>query len=164
MTTSARIFVGLGGNLGDIVQTLADALAHIERLPQTRLVACSRFYRSPAWGVVDQPDFVNAVVELTTQLSPRDLLARLLEIERMAGREREGEQRWGPRRLDLDLLLYGDSCIDESGLRVPHPHMHERGFVLLPLVEIAPDLVIPGVGSVRECVTQVVTDDIQALG
>lgn len=164
MTTPARVFVGLGGNLGDVVQTLADALAHIGRLPQTQLVARSGFYRSPAWGVVEQPDFVNAVAELTTQLLPQDLLARLLEIERRAGRERKEGQRWGPRRLDLDLLLYGDACIDESGLRIPHPHMHERGFVLLPLLEIAPDLVIPGVGPVRECVAQVVTDDIQALG
>ena len=160
-----RAFIGLGGNLGDVAQTLNEALAQMAQLPQTCVVTHSRFYRTPAWGgVIEQPAFVNAVAELSTTLSAQDLLAGLLEIERRAGRDRGDAQRWGPRSLDLDLLLYGDARIDEPGLRVPHPHMHERAFVLVPLMEISPDLLIPDVGSLRECIARVATDDIQALG
>lgn len=164
MSTATRVFVGLGGNLGDVVRTLEHALAQMTKLPRTRLVARSAFYRTPAWGLIDQPPFVNAVAELMTSLTPQELLAHLLEIERDAGRERGNALRWGPRHLDLDLLLYGNERIDEPGLRVPHPHMHERGFVLVPLCEIAPDVVIPGAGPVGECAARVASDDIQALG
>ena len=110
----------------------------------------SGFYRTPAWGRTDQPDFINAVVELRTRTAPRALLELLLEIEQRFGRVRNAADRWGPRALDLDLLVYGDEVIDEPGLSVPHPHLHERAFVLVPLAEIAPTLVIPGRGDVKD--------------
>jgi 2-amino-4-hydroxy-6-hydroxymethyldihydropteridine diphosphokinase len=116
-------------------------------LPRTQLVQRSRLYRSAPWGRADQPEFVNAAVALQTELSPRELLEALLAIERAAGRARD-ETRWGPRVLDLDILVYGDRQIDEPGLHVPHPHLHERAFVLLPLAEIAPDLMVPNQASV----------------
>ncbi|MGH8213525.1 MAG: 2-amino-4-hydroxy-6-hydroxymethyldihydropteridine diphosphokinase, partial [Rhodanobacteraceae bacterium] len=108
-----------------------------------------RLYRSAPWGNIEQPEFVNAVAELDTSLEPRELLDALLAIERAAGRERKGE-RWGPRVLDLDLLLHGARVLDEPGLTLPHPHLHERAFVLLPLNDVASDLEVPGRGLVRE--------------
>ena len=136
-------FVGLGANLGDAPATVREAMRALDVLPQTRLLRASRLYRSRAWGVETQPDFINAVAMLESRLPARSLLDELLAIERAHGRERAAEVRWGPRTLDLDLLLHGDSIIDEPGLRVPHPHLHERAFALLPLVEVAPDAVIP---------------------
>ncbi len=145
-------YVGLGANLGDAAQTLRAAFERLDTLPQTRLIMASRLYRTPAWGVLDQPDFVNAVAQLRTSLPADALLLALLAIERDYGRQRaaDGSDRWGPRRLDLDVLLYGDACIDEVGLRVPHPQMHRRSFVLWPLREIAPDAFVPGHGRVRD--------------
>jgi 2-amino-4-hydroxy-6-hydroxymethyldihydropteridine diphosphokinase len=145
-------YVGLGANLGDAASTLREAFARIDALPRTRLTACSRLYRTAAWGVRDQPDFVNAVAELRTGLSAHELLWALLAIERGFGRLRaaDGSDRWGPRVLDLDVLLYGDARIDTDGLCVPHPQMHRRGFVLVPLREIAPDAMVPGLGLVHE--------------
>ncbi len=145
-------YVGLGANLGDAAATLRAAFERLDTLPQTRLIAASRLYRTPAWGVRDQPDFVNAVAQLRTSLSADALLSSLLAIEREYGRRRaaDGSDRWGPRSLDLDVLLYGDARIDEAGLHVPHPQMHRRAFVLWPLREIAPDAVVPGLGTVRE--------------
>lgn len=140
--------IGLGGNLGDVAATLHEALHALDALPGTRLARASRLYRTPAWGNTAQPDFVNAAALLETQLDVRDLLDALLDIERRFGREREHGERWGPRTLDLDLLLYGDAVIDEPGLRVPHPHLHERAFALLPLAEIAAELRVPGRGRV----------------
>jgi len=112
-------------------------------------VRSARLYRSAPWGRADQPEFVNAVVALQTELTPRELLEALLKIERAAGRARDAT-RWGPRVLDLDILMFGDRLIDEPGLHVPHPHLHERAFVLLPLAEIAPDLIVPGHGRVDD--------------
>ena len=148
MSATVRACVGLGGNVGDAAATLRAALPALDGLPGTRLLRASRLYRTPAWGVTDQPDFVNAVALLDTTLSPRALLDGLLAIERAFGRERR--ERWGPRTLDLDLLVYGGAAIDEPGLHVPHPHLHERAFVLLPLAEIAPDLEVPGQGRAAE--------------
>jgi len=158
-------FVGLGGNLGNAAATLQAALLALDALPETRLLHASKLYRTPAWGVTEQPDFINAVAMLETTLSPRHLLMQLLATERAAGRERrdDGSDRWGPRTLDLDLLLYGDRVIDEPGLHVPHPHLHERVFALLPLVEIAPDEVIPGIGLAREALSALETSDITPL-
>jgi 2-amino-4-hydroxy-6-hydroxymethyldihydropteridine diphosphokinase len=119
-------------------------------LPDTRLLRASRLYRTPAWGNTAQPDFVNAAALLQTQLEVRDLLDALLDIERRFGRDRGEGERWGPRTLDHYLLLSGDATIDEPGLRVPHPHLHERAFALLPLAEIAPDLFVPGHGRVAD--------------
>jgi len=139
-------FVGLGGNVGDAAATLRAAFAELGALPRTRLLRASRLYRTPAWGLEDQPDFANAAAMLETELSAQELLAHLLAIERVHGRERDADRRWSPRTLDLDLLLYGDAALDEPGLHLPHPRLHERAFALVPLVEIAPEATIPGVG------------------
>jgi 2-amino-4-hydroxy-6-hydroxymethyldihydropteridine diphosphokinase len=143
-----QAWIGLGSNLADPAAQVAAAFAALDRLPGSTVRARSRLYRCAAWGVRDQPDFVNAVAQIETTLSPRALLDALLEIERAFGRDRSRAERWGPRVLDLDLLLYAAQRIDEPGLRVPHPHLHERAFVLVPLAEIAPDLDVPGHGSV----------------
>ena len=155
--------IGLGANLGDAAATLREAIAELARLPDTELLRASRLYRTPAWGVTAQPDFINAVALLDTGLSARALLEALLDIERVHGRVRVDGERWGPRTLDLDLLLHGDAIIDEAGLRVPHPHLHERAFALLPLVEIAPQLVIPGIGNVAAIAADMAADGIEAL-
>ena len=110
-----------------------------------------------------QPDFINAVAVLETALPARDLLDALLDIERACGRVRIDGERWGPRTLDLDVLLYGDAIIDEPGLRVPHPHLHERAFALLPLLDAWPDAVIPGIGPARECAAAMAVDGIEPL-
>jgi 2-amino-4-hydroxy-6-hydroxymethyldihydropteridine diphosphokinase len=164
MDAAVVAFVGLGANLGEAAQTLREALRELDALPATRLLRASRLYRTPAWGVQAQPDFVNAVAMLETALPPRDLLDALLALERAHGRDRTHETRWGPRTLDLDLLVHGDAHIDEPGLRVPHPHLHERAFVLLPLAEIAPDAIVPGAGRVRELAAAMAGEGIQAIG
>lgn len=161
---NARAFVGLGGNIGDVAEAFASAAARMDALPGTQLLRVSRRYRTPAWGMVAQPDFLNAVAMLETALAPRELLDALLEIERAHGRDRAVESRWGPRTLDLDLLLYGDVVIDEPGLSVPHPHLHERGFALKPLLEIAPDAEIPGHGLARDLPAAMAADGIEAVG
>lgn len=160
---SERCFVGLGANLGDAAAAVGAAIAALARIPDTRLVRASRLYRTPAWGVIDQPDFINAVALVDTAREPLALLDDLLAIERDAGRDRSATARWGPRALDLDLLLYGDRTLDAPGLRVPHPHLHERAFVLVPLLEIAPDACIPGLGPARDRVTAMETAGVQAL-
>jgi len=131
-------YVGLGSNLDDPAEQVRAALGELEHLPQTRLAAASSLYRSRPLGYAAQPDFVNAVAALDTALEPLALLAELQAIEARHGRARSF--RNAPRTLDLDLLLYGDQTIDQPGLIVPHPRMHERAFVLQPLLEIAPQL------------------------
>ncbi|KAF1709986.1 2-amino-4-hydroxy-6-hydroxymethyldihydropteridine diphosphokinase [Pseudoxanthomonas kalamensis DSM 18571] len=160
MNVPVAAYIGLGGNLGDVAVTLRQALIALDALPDTRLRQASGLYATPAWGVREQPDFVNAVAELETGLSPRGLLQSLLRIERDFGRDRRHEQRWGPRRLDLDLLLYGDTCIEEAGLSVPHPQMLRRAFVLVPLLEIAPDVQVPGHGPARNAVSALESDEM----
>ncbi|HVR80614.1 MAG TPA: 2-amino-4-hydroxy-6-hydroxymethyldihydropteridine diphosphokinase [Luteimonas sp.] len=158
-------WVGLGGNLGDAAATLRAALHDLDRLPETRLLRASRLYRTAAWGVVDQPDFINAAALLETRLPPRELLDAMLGIERAFGRERDQDgERWGPRVLDLDLLLYDSAVIDEPGLRVPHPHLHERTFALLPLVEITPDAFIPGRGAAADALAALDSSAIEDVG
>ena len=137
-------YVGLGSNVGDRVAMVTKALACLASRPDMVLRDISGLYLSPAWGHTDQPDFVNAVCRLDTHLGPRDLLSGLKSIEACLGRQ--DRFRWGPREIDLDLLLYGDRVVDEAGLRVPHPLLHERAFVLIPLAEIAPDLIHPETG------------------
>jgi 2-amino-4-hydroxy-6-hydroxymethyldihydropteridine diphosphokinase len=136
-----RAYVGLGANLGAREQTIraAAALIGARRL--------SRIRETQPWGVVDQPSFLNAVAVLDTDLSAQGLLELMLDVERRLGREREDGERWGPRTIDLDLLLYGSELIDLPGLHVPHPRLHERLFVLEPLHELVPDLEVPGRGS-----------------
>jgi 2-amino-4-hydroxy-6-hydroxymethyldihydropteridine diphosphokinase len=151
--------IGLGANLNDPAAQVEYALAELDRLPATRLIARSSLYASAPVGYVDQPDFINAVAQVETELAPRALLVALLDIEHRHGRERSF--RNAPRTLDLDLLLYGSAHFHEEGLTLPHPRMTERGFVLLPLLEIAPDTVIPGRGRVADwlaaCADQSVT-------
>ena len=140
--------VGLGANLNDPAAQVEYALAELDRLPGTRLIARSSLYASAPVGYVDQPDFINAVAQVETTLAPRALLAALLDIEHRHGRERSF--RNAPRTLDLDLLLYGNAHFHEDGLTLPHPRMCERGFVLFPLLEIAPDIMIPGRGHATD--------------
>lgn len=135
-----RAYIGLGSNLGDREMALRQALAGLEELGAVRV---SSVRETEPVGITDQPRFLNAVAELNTELAARDLLDRLLELERTIGRNRTKETRWGPRTIDLDLLLYGDDVIAEPGLTVPHPRLAEREFVLEPLYELAPDLVLP---------------------
>jgi len=164
-TLENQAFIGLGSNVGDSVATLKAALAALDALPDTRVLRASKLYRTAAWGVTDQPDFINAVALLHTRRSPRQLLEDLLGIEREAGRRRleDGSDRWGPRTLDLDLLLYGDARIDEPGLHVPHPRLHERAFVLVPLAEIAPDARIPDVGTAAQALARMAPSQVQGV-
>jgi 2-amino-4-hydroxy-6-hydroxymethyldihydropteridine diphosphokinase len=159
----SRAFVGLGGNVGDVETTLAEAMWALDSMPQTSIRAQSRLYRTPPWGNTEQPPFTNAVVELQTRLSPRVLLNLLLDIEQRFGRDRSEGEKWGPRELDLDLLVFGEEQIDEPGMHVPHPHIASRAFVLVPLAEIAPTLEIPGAGRVSELVRAVDTSGIEAI-
>jgi 2-amino-4-hydroxy-6-hydroxymethyldihydropteridine diphosphokinase len=133
-------YIGLGSNLGDREENLRHALERLSELGQVR---SSSFRETDPVGITDQPKFLNTAAELSTDLPARDLLKALLAIERDLGRDRSREERWGPRTLDLDLLLYGDEVIDEPGLTVPHPRLAERLFVLEPLHELAPGLLLP---------------------
>jgi 2-amino-4-hydroxy-6-hydroxymethyldihydropteridine diphosphokinase len=150
-------FIGLGSNLGDPHSQLQRAFVDLDGLPGTHLTARSSLYRSAPLGCLDQPDFVNAVAKIATSLSPQALLQALLQIEHQHGRQRTF--RNAPRTLDLDVLLYDDMQLQEQGLTIPHPQMHLRAFVLQPLLEIAPDIGIPGVGqaqrSLQACQDQV---------
>jgi 2-amino-4-hydroxy-6-hydroxymethyldihydropteridine diphosphokinase len=164
MTPPAIAFVGLGGNLGDAAATLRSAIEALADLPQTRLIRASSLYRTPAWGLERQPDFINGVAMLETGLEARALLEALLAVERNFGRQREQGPRWGPRTLDLDLLLYGDAVIAEPGLQLPHPHLHERAFALVPLLQIAPDILIPEQGPARDALSSLDSAAIESLG
>jgi 2-amino-4-hydroxy-6-hydroxymethyldihydropteridine diphosphokinase len=144
-----RAFVGLGSNLGDREGTLRRAVEELRRLPETEVRGVSSFRDTAPVGYVDQPRFLNGAVELETKLAPRALLHELLRIERELGRDRTQGPPQGPRTLDLDLLLYGDERIDEPGLEVPHPRLHERQFVLEPLFDLDPGLFLPGRGSIQ---------------
>ncbi|MBD2838697.1 2-amino-4-hydroxy-6-hydroxymethyldihydropteridine diphosphokinase [Pseudomonas sp. JM0905a] len=137
-----RVYIGLGSNLAEPVSQLRGALAALGELPGTRLAAVSSLYASDPLGPPDQPRYVNAVAALDTELAPLELLDALQAIELAQGRVRKDE-RWGPRTLDLDILLFGQRQLDEPRLQVPHYHMHARAFVLYPLAEIAEDLQLP---------------------
>jgi 2-amino-4-hydroxy-6-hydroxymethyldihydropteridine diphosphokinase len=144
-----RAFVALGSNLGDREAAIHGALAELGSEPGIAVAAVSTLIDTEPVGFVDQPRFLNGVAALETELSARELLAVLLDVERRFGRQREGVPLQGPRTLDLDLVLYDDAEIDEPGLIVPHPRVHERDFVLGPLAEIAPGLEVPGKGKVE---------------
>ena len=144
-----QAYVGLGSNLGDREGTLRAAIGRLKHLPDTKVLRVSTLRKTDPVGYVDQPRFLNGAVELETGLSARRLLGALLELERAFGRDRHAVPLQGPRTLDLDLLLYGQEQIDEPGLEVPHPRLHERGFVLEPLAELNPGLEVPGKGSVQ---------------
>jgi 2-amino-4-hydroxy-6-hydroxymethyldihydropteridine diphosphokinase len=157
-----RAFIGLGSNLGDSRAVLDEAIAALDALAHTRVLRASSHYRTPPWGRLDQPPFINAVVEIETSLDAAELLRALLDIERRAGRVR-GDLRWGPRTLDLDILLYGEHLVSEPDLCVPHPHLAQRAFVLLPLAEIAAQRQIPGLGRVDQLLARVDAVDCERL-
>ena len=144
-----RAFVGLGSNLGDREGTLRAAVGRLRNLPATRVLRVSKLRNTEPVGYVDQPRFLNGVVELETELPAHELLDALLDLERGFGRDRSASPPRGPRTLDLDLLLYGADEIAEPGLEVPHPRLHERHFVLEPLAELDPALEVPGLGPVQ---------------
>lgn len=160
--TTVAAFIGVGSNLDEPVSRVRGALGELERLPATRVVQCSSLYRTAPVGYLDQPDFINAVARIETALDPHRLLAALLEIETRYGRVRSVLN--APRTLDLDILLYGDRTIGERGLNVPHPRMHERAFVLVPLAEIAPEIVIPGHGRAAALLAKVASDGVSLIG
>lgn len=147
-TAAAEAFVGLGANLDNPLQQVRQALSELDAIARTRVLAASSLYRSVPVGYADQPDFINAVAAVATELSPRALLDAMLATEQQRGRVRTFLN--APRTLDLDVLLYGQMQMHEDGLTIPHPRMHERAFVLVPLAEIAPRCVIPGRGAVGE--------------
>jgi 2-amino-4-hydroxy-6-hydroxymethyldihydropteridine diphosphokinase len=143
-----RAYVGLGANLGEREGALRAALAALDATEGVDVVAVSTFRETDPVGYLDQPRFLNAAAALDTTLAPRELLDALLEVERSLGRTREGP-RYGPRTIDLDLLLYGDESLDEPGLTIPHPRLQGRAFVLEPLAELDPGLVVPGHGPLE---------------
>ncbi len=157
-----RAYIALGGNLGDVRRTLNDAVTELCTRVNTRLLARSSDYRTPPWGELDQPPFVNGCICIETNLAPHALLAELHIVERLFGRDRAHERRWGPRTLDLDLIAYDDVAIDTADLILPHPRLFERAFVLLPLAEIAPHLVIAG-RSVNEAARAIDASGIEKL-
>lgn len=137
-----RAYLGLGGNLGDPAKAMGQALRMLDADPLTEVASISSLYRTPPWGKTDQPDFLNATAEVLTGHSPRALLDLCLEAEKRLKRVRQ--ERWGPRLIDIDILVFGDRAVHESGLEIPHPRMLERAFVLAPFAEIAPDFVAKG--------------------
>lgn len=145
-----RAYVGLGANLGDREATIRQAVALVDELDGVMVVGVSSLRETEPWGPVEQPRYLNGAVAVETDLPPRELLDALLGVERRLGRARADEERWGPRTIDLDLLLYGDRVLDQPGLDVPHPRLHERRFALEPLAELAPDALVPGRGTAAE--------------
>lgn len=156
-------WVGVGSNLSDPAAQVRLALTRLADIRDTRLLCRSSLYPNPPLGPVEQPDFVNAVAGLLTRLSARDLLAQLQRLERMAGRDHELRVRWGPRPLDLDLLSYGLQRVDEPDLAVPHAGIAQRNFVLLPLMEVAPALQIPGLPPLRVMAAAQTSDPIRPM-
>jgi len=150
---AAIAFVGLGSNLADPLVQVRQALMELESIPGTRVTARSSLYRTSPVGYLEQPDFINAVASVQSTLRPHALLSALLVIENRHGRRRA--MRNAPRTLDLDLLLYGEEVLEEDGLTLPHPRLHERAFVLAPLAEIAPGAMVPGRGLVQELLARV---------
>ncbi|MDY0012288.1 MAG: 2-amino-4-hydroxy-6-hydroxymethyldihydropteridine diphosphokinase [Rhodocyclaceae bacterium] len=161
MSLPVRAFVAIGANLENPEAKVRAAFTALEGLPRTRLVARSSLYRTAPVGVTGQPDFINAVAAVDTTLTPRALLTALLELERAHGRRRDVPL--APRTLDLDLILHGEAIIHEPDLSVPHPRAHLRAFVLVPLAEIAPALVIPGAGPVAALLAGVADQAIERL-
>jgi 2-amino-4-hydroxy-6-hydroxymethyldihydropteridine diphosphokinase len=157
MGDGARAFIALGSNLGDRERTIEQAVALLRGHPAIEVLAESSLRETEPWGPVAQPAYLNGAVEIETTLEPRALLGVLLDVERRLGRVRE--ERWGPRTIDLDLLVYGDAVLDEPGLTLPHPRLHERAFVLEPLHELDPALVVPGRGTVAELLGALENDD-----
>ncbi|MCB1561521.1 MAG: 2-amino-4-hydroxy-6-hydroxymethyldihydropteridine diphosphokinase [Xanthomonadales bacterium] len=160
-STCPAIYIALGSNQDEPVIQIDRALATLDAHPDIRVAAVSRLYRTPPWGVTEQPPFVNAAARLDTALEPGVLLDVLIAVEQAAGRRRQ--LRWGPRSLDLDLLLYGDRSLDSKRLQLPHPRMHQRAFVLVPLLDIAPDLEIAPHGRAADLLLTLDRSGIEAI-
>lgn len=160
--SSNRCYIGLGSNQADPAEQLSRACEALQGLPDTQLIAVSRLYRSAPMGPQDQPSYLNAVAALDTRLTPLELLDALQAIEQAQGRERKAE-RWGPRTLDLDILLYGSEQIDLPRLQVPHYHMHARAFVLYPLAELCPDLQLPDGTKLQALLKKCPAEGLQPL-
>jgi 2-amino-4-hydroxy-6-hydroxymethyldihydropteridine diphosphokinase len=158
----ADALVALGGNVGDVRDTLDRAVAAFCDGEKIRLLARSADYRTPPWGIADQPPFVNLAIAVDTSLTPHALLARAQAVEHALGRERARERRWGPRPVDIDLIAYDDLELDTPDLMLPHPRLFERSFVLVPLAEIAPERVIAGI-KVRDALARVDTAGVEKL-
>ncbi len=158
-----RAWVGLGGNVGDVARTFAVAIEQVSQLADVDVRAVSSTYRTPAWGGVVQADYLNAVVEIETALEPEALLAHLLAIERLNGRNRASETRWGPRSLDLDVLAMEGVSRASAELELPHPRLAERAFVLVPWAELAPGFEVPGMGTVASLRDSLDCSDVVAL-
>ena len=158
----AEALLSLGGNVGDVRATLDRAIAMLCDGSDVRLLARSSDYRTPPWGVADQPPFVNLCIAVDTSLTPQALLARAQSVERVLGRDRSDERRWGPRAVDIDLLAYDDLALSEPELTLPHPRLFERAFVLVPLAEIAPERMIAGT-RVRDALARLDTAGIEQL-
>ena len=154
-------YIGLGSNLDDPAARIASAIQSLSRIPATTFLRCSSRYHSRPQGPRDQPDYINAVAQVDTRLSAGQLLECLQAIEKQQGRVHT--RRWGPRTLDLDLLLFGDSVLRSDTLTLPHPEMHRRAFVLYPLYEIAPDIEIPGHGPIGQLLREVDHDEVEKL-
>jgi 2-amino-4-hydroxy-6-hydroxymethyldihydropteridine diphosphokinase len=158
----ASALIALGGNVGDVRATFSKSISRICGMAQAALLARSSDYTTPPWGDEDQAPFVNACIEIETSLDPHALLYVLQKVEQAFGRTRDKERRWGPRTLDLDLIAYDDTSLQTPDLTLPHPHLFERAFVLVPLAEIAPDRVIGG-RKVRDALACVSTQGIVRL-
>jgi 2-amino-4-hydroxy-6-hydroxymethyldihydropteridine diphosphokinase len=155
-------FIALGGNVGNVRSSFDRAIAILCDGAAVRLMARSSDYRTPPWGITDQPDFLNAAIAVATSLSPHELLDRAMACERALGRNRAHEHRWGPRAIDIDLLAYDDLALNDGTLTLPHPLLFERAFVLVPLAEIAPHRVIAGI-KVRDALARVDAAGIEKL-
>ncbi len=160
--TPVTAYIAIGANLGFARDSVLNALLDLERLPNSEFIAASSLYQSPSMGS-EGPDYINAVAEIKTTLKPIDLLFALLSIERQHGRVRIPNERNAPRTLDLDLLMMGDLILDTPDLTLPHPRMTERAFVLKPLLELAPEVVIPGKGPAQLCRTAIADQEISLL-
>jgi 2-amino-4-hydroxy-6-hydroxymethyldihydropteridine diphosphokinase len=158
----ASALIALGGNVGDVRATFKKAIAHICGMTQAALLARSSDYATPPWGDEQQAHFINACVEIETDLDPHALLFALQRIEQRFGRDRQKERRWGPRTLDLDLIAYDDVSLQTPELTLPHPRLFERAFVLVPLAEIAPDRLIAGRGT-RAALADLSAEGIERL-
>jgi 2-amino-4-hydroxy-6-hydroxymethyldihydropteridine diphosphokinase len=158
----AEALIALGGNLGDVRATFDEAIACLCRDESVRLLARSSDYRTPPWGVTEQPPFINAAIAVTTSLGPHDLLGRTTDCERRLGLDRARKQHWGPRNIDIDILAYDDLALNDQDLTLPHPRLLERAFVLVPLAEIAPDRVIAGI-KVKDALARLDRSGIERL-
>jgi 2-amino-4-hydroxy-6-hydroxymethyldihydropteridine diphosphokinase len=158
----AEAFIALGGNIGDVRATFDKAIACLCGDEAVRLVARSSDYRTPPWGMTEQPPFINATIAVATSHSPHDLLKRTMDCERQLGLDRARKQHWGPRNIDIDILTYDDLVLTDQDLTLPHPRMLERAFVLVPLAEIAPDRLIAGI-KVKDALARLDISGIEKL-